>query len=217
MSTKDMLVRVLEGVGQKYIGVLLDFGNRLRGPSRELWFGAMTRLLRDGPQVQKLPPMFTLSIDGMDPRDRIRRLEQVGRRVSAWSVKLIRGVDRWEMRDREFRISVVDPKDLIPEPGHSQQEMVETAIQRGYRIPPAYVALVLAQKYEREELKTLGFDMLTVMHEPLVGGDGKLCRLWVDPDWDEDDEDSAYVCATHADDEMPLEERGALIFLAPLQ
>ena len=217
-----MLVSALESVGQKYFGVLLDLTNKLSGPSREYWFAEVSKFLRGEFQVVTLSRKFTLSIDAVDPRDRFRIMDRQGKKVNPRVVDLVRRVDIWNNHFQKLDVVILDLVELGCEEGDSQQKIIEQALQRGYRIPPVEVAFALAQLYSPEEIKVLGFDLLVVMHEPLLDSQDQGERLVIDINCDHEDVgDTSFLwsCSTipgTLDYELIVHRDSGLIFLAPL-
>ena len=229
---KDMLARVVEGVSDRHVGILMDVAWKLRSQNPEEWSRKFSTALRDGlDDFVSLSKTFQVFVHNSDPRDQIRRLNAKGKKVRAEVLELFKNQEPGTngiSADWQADIEIVDPGDLwldTWEPFPTQDQIIQAALSKGYRIPPVAVTFAIAREVTDAQISTTIFtSMLTVMHEPLVGQDGKKYRLWLNPEVDPTDPESpdisSYVGLVEVEgpgSEMVLEEGGGLVFLAPIK
>lgn len=127
---------------------------------------------------------------GLTGSEWITRLEKKGYKVSSWASNILNSPTFKPSKKMELEYVIVRltveslSSDIGKKYFYTTQEIRDYAESKGYRTPPADLALILREEISDEDIEKLGLWWITVMHEPITDSDGDPRLLRVSRDVD---------------------------------
>mgnify|MGYP001598525590 CR=1 FL=1 len=122
------------------------------------------------------PVWRTVTSTGQTSKQLISSVQQAGRTVTKWAKDLMSKPQFVVTNDMMYRLVVIRGDEFAADAERTFAAVRAEGLRRGYGIPPAEVALLLAQFSQAQ----LGHLWLVVMHDPISDSDGFLGGLAVD-------------------------------------
>ncbi|MDP9249140.1 MAG: hypothetical protein M3M85_01350 [bacterium] len=128
-------------------------------------------------KLQIYPYRFTVVSDGRSGRELVRDLEKKQFSVNGLK-QMLQSSDFEQGQGVRYELVVV-PVKQFPVDKRTTENISAVAKSQGYSRPPAFIAARLREQLSNSQIKNMGFSHLLVMHEPVVGLDGKPLLLAV--------------------------------------
>jgi hypothetical protein len=175
--SKDMLgsvTRALVGVPNEYLGVTLDFANKLGGKDGARWKARFAEVLRGGVpfviEVVDGVTYITVISDGRTAEDFIRLWEK-HYRLSTFAKDITLRARFTPTMGVVYRIPIIMGSEFSND-NRITSKIREEATRRHYRTLPFEAACLLREAVSDEDLERLGLWWLIGMHDPVKDSGG---------------------------------------------